>query len=200
MLLQNYTKFYWRKKENCRSRRIPSKSECPTIAGLIAFCTKNIDKRHQADEILKTDKKFFWCLMYIEIQNVKVGGGGGGLKPKHLALVNPIPYMLLWWRLLCHQVRLNESSPPAENPWYQKWYTEKYRCNVGIITKFNQTCASLYPTDSVKEAERRAVFVQVCCLWSLHFISLHPPHPQPPSLSLSFCLYSQLGCLPSLIA
>ena len=64
-------------------------------------------------------------------------------------------------KFLC-QVRINEESPSAENPWFREWYMEKYQCNLAGITRYARQCSSLYPSDpDERERQKRLSFVQV---------------------------------------
>lgn len=59
-----------------------------------------------------------------------------------------------------HWVRIDENNPPAENPWYARWYMEMNKCNLNGISTYPRACSSLYPDAAAKEAQRRSTFVQ----------------------------------------
>ncbi|XP_076434694.1 uncharacterized protein LOC143274691 [Babylonia areolata] len=61
-----------------------------------------------------------------------------------------------------HWVRINESSPSSENPWYQGWYMNHYRCDLTGYSTFGTPCSSIFQGLTAQQIERkkRLEFVQ----------------------------------------
>ncbi|KAH9518675.1 hypothetical protein Btru_005959 [Bulinus truncatus] len=60
-----------------------------------------------------------------------------------------------------HWVRIDESNPSLENPWYTKWYEDTYSCKFKP-TGAEKNCSSLYAgmNDIEKESQKRKLYQQ----------------------------------------